>query len=46
MQIKVDTMEQNIQAIFLDLGNTLRILLKDQEHMARAAGDYAPAWDG
>ena len=29
-------MEQNIEAIFLDLGNTLRILLKDQDHMARA----------
>jgi HAD superfamily hydrolase (TIGR01549 family) len=24
------------EAIFIDLGNTLRILLKDQEHMARA----------
>ena len=29
-------MQTNIDAIFLDLGNTLRILLKDQEHMARA----------
>lgn len=29
-------MTQNIDAIFLDLGNTLRILIKDQEHMARA----------
>ena len=29
-------MTQNIEAIFLDLGNTLRILVKDQEHMARA----------
>ena len=29
-------MTQNIEAIFLDLGNTLRILLKDQDHMARA----------
>ncbi len=29
-------MQQNIEAIFLDLGNTLRILVKDQEHMARA----------
>jgi HAD superfamily hydrolase (TIGR01549 family) len=29
-------MSQNIEAIFLDLGNTLRILLKDQNHMARA----------
>jgi len=27
---------QSITTIFLDLGNTLRILLKDQEHMARA----------
>ena len=36
MHIKADTMEQNIQAIFLDLGNTLRILLKDEEHMAHA----------
>lgn len=26
----------NIKAVFVDLGNTLRILLKDQEHMARA----------
>jgi putative hydrolase of the HAD superfamily len=29
-------MNQDIEAIFLDLGNTLRILVKDQEHMARA----------
>ena len=29
-------MNQNIEAIFLDLGNTLRILLEDQDHMARA----------
>jgi HAD superfamily hydrolase (TIGR01549 family) len=29
-------MIENIEAIFLDLGNTLRILVKDQEHMARA----------
>jgi HAD superfamily hydrolase (TIGR01549 family) len=29
-------MTHNIEAIFLDLGNTLRILIKDQEHMARA----------
>jgi HAD superfamily hydrolase (TIGR01549 family) len=29
-------MTQNIEAIFIDLGNTLRILVKDQEHMARA----------
>lgn len=29
-------MTQNIDAIFLDLGNTLRILIKDREHMARA----------
>jgi HAD superfamily hydrolase (TIGR01549 family) len=26
----------DIEAIFLDLGNTLRILVKDEEHMARA----------
>jgi putative hydrolase of the HAD superfamily len=26
-------MENHIEAIFLDLGNTLRILIKDQEHM-------------
>ena len=29
-------MIQNIEAIFIDLGNTLRILIKDPEHMARA----------
>src|SRR5512141_452007 len=29
-------MAQNIQAIFLDLGNTLRILLKDVKHQAAA----------
>jgi HAD superfamily hydrolase (TIGR01549 family) len=29
-------MTQKIEAIFLDLGNTLRILVKDPEHMARA----------
>ena len=29
-------MPQNIKAIFLDLGNTLRILIKDQDHMAVA----------
>jgi putative hydrolase of the HAD superfamily len=29
-------MPDNIEAVFLDLGNTLRILVKDQEHMARA----------
>jgi putative hydrolase of the HAD superfamily len=29
-------MTPNIQAIFLDLGNTLRILIKDPEHMASA----------
>lgn len=27
---------QGIEAIFIDLGNTLRILIKDPEHMARA----------
>jgi HAD superfamily hydrolase (TIGR01549 family) len=29
-------MTQDVEAIFLDLGNTLRILVKDQDHMARA----------
>ena len=29
-------MAADIKAIFIDLGNTLRILIKDQEHMARA----------
>jgi HAD superfamily hydrolase (TIGR01549 family) len=29
-------MNPDIQAIFLDLGNTLRILVKDEAHMARA----------
>ena len=29
-------MPENIEAIFLDLGNTLRILIKDQTHMAKA----------
>ncbi len=29
-------MPPHIDAIFLDLGNTLRVLIKDQEHMARA----------
>jgi putative hydrolase of the HAD superfamily len=29
-------MSQNIEAIFIDLGNTLRVLLKDQDHMTRA----------
>ena len=29
-------MNPDIEAIFLDLGNTLRILVKDEEHMARA----------
>lgn len=29
-------MKHDIEAIFLDLGNTLRILVKDQEHMGRA----------
>ena len=29
-------MNREIDAIFLDLGNTLRILLKDEAHMARA----------
>lgn len=29
-------MTHHVEAIFLDLGNTLRILVKDQDHMARA----------
>jgi putative hydrolase of the HAD superfamily len=29
-------MPPEIEAVFLDLGNTLRLLVKDQEHMARA----------
>jgi len=29
-------MTVNIKAIFIDLGNTLRVLVKDQDHMARA----------
>jgi len=29
-------MGQSIEAIFIDLGNTLRILIKDQAHMAQA----------
>jgi len=29
-------MTHNIEAIFLDLGNTLRILLKDEDHQSRA----------
>jgi HAD superfamily hydrolase (TIGR01549 family) len=29
-------MKSEIEAIFIDLGNTLRVLVKDEEHMARA----------
>ncbi len=29
-------MNNNIEAIFIDLGNTLRVLVKDEAHMARA----------
>ena len=29
-------MSKNIEAIFIDLGNTLRVLVKDEAHMARA----------
>jgi HAD superfamily hydrolase (TIGR01549 family) len=29
-------MNLDIEAVFVDLGNTLRVLIKDQEHMARA----------
>ena len=32
----MNTLNQEIQAIFLDLGNTLRILVKDEQHMQRA----------
>jgi HAD superfamily hydrolase (TIGR01549 family) len=32
-------MTHNIEAIFLDLGNTLRSLVKDEAHMARARGE-------
>jgi len=32
-------MRPEIEAIFLDLGNTLRILIKDEAHMARARQD-------
>jgi putative hydrolase of the HAD superfamily len=32
-------MDKNIQAVFIDLGNTLRVLLKDEAHMARARGE-------
>lgn len=35
------TMKPDITAIFLDLGNTLRILVKDQDHMRRARGRLA-----
>jgi len=34
-------MAPEIEAIFLDLGNTLRILLKDEEHQARARREIA-----
>ncbi len=32
-------MSQNIEAVFLDLGNTLRVLLKDEEHQSRARNE-------
>ncbi len=32
-------MTPNIEAVFIDLGNTLRILVKDEAHMARARGE-------
>lgn len=32
-------MKPDIEAVFVDLGNTLRILVKDQEHMARARAE-------
>jgi putative hydrolase of the HAD superfamily len=31
-----NTSAQNIEAIFIDLGNTLRVLVKDEAHMAKA----------
>ena len=34
-------MPSEIEAIFLDLGNTLRILLKDEAHQARARQEMA-----
>jgi FMN phosphatase YigB (HAD superfamily) len=39
--MKEDEMTQNIEAIFLDVGNTLRIVLKDPEFMARARQQLA-----
>jgi HAD superfamily hydrolase (TIGR01549 family) len=38
---KVKPMPPNIEAIFLDLGNTLRVLLKDEAHQARARQEMA-----
>jgi HAD superfamily hydrolase (TIGR01549 family) len=38
---KVKPMPSNIEAIFLDLGNTLRVLLKDEAHQARARQEMA-----
>lgn len=32
-------MDLNIEAIFIDLGNTLRLLVKDESHMARARAE-------
>ncbi len=32
-------MNQNIEAIFLDVGNTLRIVVEDPEFMAQAKKD-------
>jgi putative hydrolase of the HAD superfamily len=34
-------MYQAIEAIFIDLGNTLRVLVKDEEHMRRAKQELA-----
>jgi putative hydrolase of the HAD superfamily len=34
-------MKQNIEAIFLDVGNTLRILVKDEVHQSRARKEIA-----
>jgi len=34
-------MNQDIQAIFIDVGNTLRILVKDEPYQARAKKQIA-----
>jgi hypothetical protein len=37
--MKEGEMDQNIEAIFLDVGNTLRIVVADPEFMAQAKKD-------